>query len=134
MHPSKWLGTALILLAAGCADQISAPQSPEPGTLVVSLAATRTDVGAVLIRLEGAGVAQAEPADSAFHLFIQARDSGDATNLAVVGTALRGPLVKFTVPDTRQLEAYTATLLSMADRRNRLIDRLDGYRLTVTKR
>jgi hypothetical protein len=136
MNTSKWPATALLLLVAGCAtDQLSAPRSPEPGTLVVSLVASTADVGAVLMRLEGPDIKQAEPADSAYHLFIQASDSaGGATHLAVIGVSVNGPLATFTVPDLSQEPAYAATVVSVADGRNRLVERTDAYRLTISRR
>jgi hypothetical protein len=137
MNSSNWAATLLLLVVvSGCAaDQVGAPRVPEPGTLVVSLSAPTADVGAVLIRLEGPEIKQAEPADSAYRMFVQETDSaGGATHLAIIGTRLNGPLVVFAVPDVSQEAAYSATIMSVADHGNRLIEETSPYRLKLGRR
>ncbi|MBI1722800.1 MAG: hypothetical protein HYR48_02700 [Gemmatimonadetes bacterium] len=133
----RWLTTAsLTLVTASCAaDRLSAPPAPEPGTLLVSLTAPHPDVGAVLLRLEGTGIGPIASANPAYQMLAQRADSsGSALHIAVIGDSLGGPLLTFSVLDVGQERAYTATVIEVADERNRLRERHDDYQLTVARR
>lgn len=128
---------AALMAAAGCDnDRVTAPTppGPVPGRLIVSLDTTAGPVGAVLVKLRGVGITTPTPSSAAEHVFVLAVDSvATVYRIAVVGERLSGALFSFAVPDITRLDAYSTTVLEIADRENRLQIDFGGYHLFVLR-
>ena len=108
------LRATLVSLAAGvlilgCGDGSTAPQL-EPGQLQVSLSGG-SSVGAVVLTVTGSGIASpvASGGASLYHDL-----SGDTLRAAVVGASLSGEVLRFSVPDVRQVASYQVSLQQAA--------------------
>jgi len=97
---------ALILGCGG--DESTGPplQLPEPGQLLVTLSGG-SSVGAVVLTVTGSGITS-PVASGGFSLYHDL--SGGTLRAAVVGTSLSGEVLRFTVPDVRQVASYQVSL------------------------
>jgi hypothetical protein len=127
--PRAALFLAAVLLSA-CGGDGGTPAQPLPGDLTVSLATPNAD-GALLIAITGPDAVGAVQA-AAPGTVVRAQTQGTTTTVAVFGTLAAGPLLRLTVPDTRQAGHYTATVREAADTQNALRGSLAGYALAVT--
>lgn len=117
---------ALAALAAGaCARDAGFSSGRATGMLIVSLDTPHADDGAVLVSVTGGGDFTPIALDPAVRLFVLPGDpaSGEA-RVAVLGSRLSGPLFGF---QARGGDAWTASVLEVADTRNRTRDDLGGY-------
>jgi hypothetical protein len=129
-------------MVASCGgDRITSPvtaPSPVaaavPGTLLVSLETADAPAGALMLLLRGRGLGVPSASDSTTRLYVRAVDS-TATELrvAVIGTQLTGTLFAVSVPDVTHLEAYSVSLVEVADVSNVLRPDLAGYRLLMAR-
>lgn len=113
-------------LACGGDDE---PTGPISGTLVVELTTPAADDGAILLNIVGPNISGLDLVDQTSILFwIE-----DASELraVIVGGLGEGELLKFTVPDVKNVGAYTATIFEVSDLSNALRSSLVGYGLTV---
>lgn len=122
----------LVPAALSCADSKLPLSVPVPGTLIVSLQADGTPAGAVLISLRGSEIGAPTALDATHAFFVrQVDDAGSEWQVAVMGAEVNGDLLSFAVPDVTRPEAYSATLIQVADRADNPLADLAGYRLSV---
>lgn len=103
---------------------------PQPGTLVVSVATTAQDVGAVQFVLSGTGITNVRPAKAGIQVYSTPGSQG--WQVAAVGTKLSGALVDFDVPDVARPEEYTLRLVESVDDSNDPIRTSTGLALSVS--
>lgn len=117
--------TALALLPPACGDGgTGAPdeRAPVAGTVLMTLSAPNTDVGAVSIMVTGLGLQTAQPSTPTYRVF--QKNLGDRLTLIVVGDIVPGRLVSIGVSDINN--PVTATVLDVARRTNEQVSPL-GY-------
>lgn len=109
----RTIRTIVILLAAsalllGCGDEATGPAQPQPqpGELRVEIA-SGTPVGSVVLTVTGTGIT-APTASGGAALYHEL--SGSALNAVVVGSSLSGTILRFSVPDVRQVSGYQVSL------------------------
>ncbi len=109
MRTRAILATVAGLLILGCgSDDTTGPPEPQPrpGVLNVSVN-SGTPVGAVVFTVTGSGITS--PAASAgarvYHDL-----SGNTLHAVVVGSSLSGEIMRFTVPDVRQVAGYQVSV------------------------
>ena len=129
----KTLTSSAALLAAallaGCDPGGGTPAQPTPGMLTVNLKAAVEGDRALVISIAGPGaVGDVQPAAG---YVAYARPQGGATRVAVFGVLAAGPVVRFSVPDTRQ--QYQATVVDAADGTNAARASMAGYTLEVAR-
>lgn len=103
---------------------------PQPGTLVVSLATTAQDVGAVQFILPGTGIANVRAARDGIQVYAKLGSQG--WQVAAVGTKLSGTLVDFDVPDVTRPADYTPRLVESVDDNNDPIATSTGVTLSLS--
>lgn len=140
-HSTIFLPVLLLtLLLQGCSDppsdRVSGP--PEPGELKVVLTASKDDATALLFTITGPAPitkVRLAIANSIYYnrsrLFHRVRD--DTAQLAVFGNLKTGDLVRFTVPDLREAEAYEARLLEAIDSKGELHIHIPNYTLKISR-
>ena len=132
--------TRTLLLALLCGGGIavagcSSAEKPVAGELEVRLATPNTDDRAILLRVGGKQTAVTAPAGTSYRVLV-APLAGDTVRVVVIapqGNHLTaGALLRLTVPDTRQVDAYVARTLDVASAAyaQRAVA---GYTLTVVK-
>jgi hypothetical protein len=97
----------LLILGCGGDDTTGPPEpQPQPGVLNVSVN-SGTPVGGVVFTVTGSGITS--PAASAgarlYHDL-----SGNTLHAVVVGSSLSGEIMRFTVPDVRQMAGYQVSV------------------------
>jgi hypothetical protein len=105
------------------------PPPPGAGSLTVTFATPNTDDGAILLELRGPNIQALAAANQGWHFSSDA--SGTTVRGVVAGNLTPGAVLTFRVPDVGAAASYTATLVDVADRQNRLRSALTGYALTV---
>lgn len=129
----KQLGVVALLCAAGsCADSPTAPESPVPGVLTLSMTSPFADDRAIVVRVRGPGAMSSIAAGSESYV-VHARAAGDSLRAAAFGALANGPLLHFSVPDVRQAGEYRATVVEASDPENALRADVSGYVLTITR-
>lgn len=120
------------LVTAGCS---SSSEGPVAGELEVRLTTPNVDDRAVLLRLAGRQSAVTAPSGSPNRVLV-APGLGDTVRVLVIapqGQRLSaGPLLRVTVPDTRQTASYAARVLDVAST-GYLKRPTTGYLLAVLK-
>ena len=111
----------------GCGDDGST--GPRAGTLEVSLTTPNSDDAAMVFRVSGPDIGPVTAADAGDYLHVV--EAVNSVTVVLVGGLPAGALIRFPVADTRNLDAYTTTLVEVADDSNELRESLDGYRLTI---
>jgi hypothetical protein len=99
---------AAALLILGCGDDSTGPpeSQPQPGELRVTVA-SGTAVGVVVLTVTGTGISAPAASGGAqlyYHL------SGSTLSAVVAGSSLSGEIMRFTVPDVRQVAGYQVSL------------------------
>jgi hypothetical protein len=87
---------------------------PEPGQLRVTLSGG-SSVGAVVLTVTGSGITS-PVASGGVSLYYDL--SGGTLRAAVVGASLSGEVLRFTVPDVRQVASYQVSLQQAAGNDN----------------
>ena len=105
------------------------PPPPGAGTLTVRLTTPNTDDGAILLELRGPNIHALAVSNSAWQVY--ADSSGTPIRSVVAGNLTTGGLVTFQVPDVGAVASYTATIVDVSDRQNRLRSALTGYTLVI---
>lgn len=108
IHATAVLCTACLLILGCGGDDATGPSQPQPqpGELRVEIA-SGVPVGAVVLTVTGTGIA-APAAAGGLQLYHDL--SGSALNAVVVGTSLSGTILRFSVPDVRQVAGYQVSL------------------------
>jgi hypothetical protein len=132
------LATITVLGAISCGRNtpMSVPPPPPPpagpiaGALMVSLTTPNSDDGAVFLELKGPSVRTVVAKNSAWRVYADTTSTTTVRTL-VVGNLTAGGLVTFQVPDVGTAASYTATIIDVSDKQNRLRMSLTGYALTI---
>lgn len=109
------LAAGALILGCGGDDSTGPPQQlPQPGQLRVTLSGG-SSVGAVVLTVTGSGITSpvASGGVSLYHDL-----SGETLRAAVVGSSLSGEVMRFTVPDVRQVASYRVSLQQAAGNDN----------------
>ncbi len=109
------LAAGVMILGCGGDDSTGPPrQLPEPGQLRVTLSGG-SPVGAVVFTVTGSGITSpvASGGASLYHDL-----SGGTLLAAVVGASLSGEVLRFTVPDVRQVASYQVSVQQAAGNDN----------------
>jgi len=119
------------LAAAGCPS----PEGPVAGDLEVRVVSPNLDDRAILLRLHGRQTAVAAPSGSGYQVLVAPYRADTVTVLVMAPRGqhlLAGAIVRVSVPDTRQVDAYLARPLDVASTAY-LQRALTGYTLAVAK-
>lgn len=134
MSPTRRIVLLLAGLSfgAGCADE---PMGvvPPPGTMLLRLATPHGDDGALVFELTGPAIDSATAANNSLRLFTR-RVSDSRLLGIVVGGIATGPVVTLHVSGAAAPGApYTARIIEIADRDDRVRASLTGYALSVAR-
>ena len=88
-----------------------------------------TDDGAILLELRGPDIHALAATNSSLQVFSDTSSAPIRT--VVAGSLSAGALLTFHVPDVGAAASYTATIVDVADRQNKLRSGLTGYTLVV---
>lgn len=123
---SRRIAVAALLggLAQSCGDA-----GPQPGRLTLQLVAPNDDLGAVRVRLIGAGLN--DPSAFADHRLFFRISADSALDAVVVGDLANGYLFSVWVPDVDG--AYNASIIEVATGANQLVPSLNGFALRVIR-
>ena len=110
------LAVVWAVAASGCSEP---PAAPASGTFSAQLANAGSADRALLVQLVGADTSARidsvlEPAGSSYRLFTE-RQSATQWRAIVTGNLTDGVLLRLAVPERSQANAYTATILDVAD-------------------
>ena len=109
------LAAGMLILGCGGDDSTGPPlQLPEPGLLRVTLSGG-SSVGAVVLTVTGSGITLPVPSGG---VSLHHDLSGGTLRAAVVGASLSGEVLRFTVPDVRQVAGYQVSLQQAAGNDN----------------
>lgn len=109
------LAAGVLILGCGGDESTGPPQQlPEPGQLRVTLSGG-SSVGAVVLTVTGSGITSpvASGGVSLYHDL-----SGGTLLAAVIGSSLSGEVLRFTVPDVRQVASYQVSVQQAAGNDN----------------
>ncbi|HET7040350.1 MAG TPA: hypothetical protein VFH97_10725 [Gemmatimonadales bacterium] len=122
----------VLLVGAACSDEPTgtAPDAPQPGTLVLNLTTPHADDGAVMFEVTGPDIDGASAANASLRLFTRQADGGLVG--VVLGVVGGGPVAALQVPDVGAAANYRVRVLEVADRADALRASLTGYAITVT--
>jgi hypothetical protein len=101
---------ALVTFGAACKDQ-----APEAALLTATLQSPRTDDGAVLVTVQGPGIANVQSASSSYRMYWRLASPGEL-RVVVIGNLLSGPLFTAQTPGDADVADYRATVVQVADR------------------
>jgi hypothetical protein len=138
MKRTYWWTAILAVLtlpaASSCGDAKLTDPAPVPGMLIVALDGGTTPAGAVHLILRGQGIAAPTSVDPTRQLFVQALDTEPTSyRIVVIGERVAGALFAFAVPDVNRRDAYSVTLLEVADETNQLRSDVAQFRLSVLR-
>ena len=123
-----------VLVYTGCSDDAASTNSftpgPEPGSLAVRLSSSMADDGGVTFRLTGEGITNLRPAHDGIEIFPLEENGG--WTVAALGVGLSGSVALFDVADVRMVDAYSATLVEVADEANDVRRDISGHTLGVS--
>ena len=118
-----------LILGCGGDDTTGPPEpQPQPGELRVVLA-SGTPVGGVVLTVTGAGITS--PAASGGNRLYHDLSSG-TLHAVVTGTPLSGEIMRFTVPDVRQVADYLVSVQEAAGTSNQSLAS-SGVQLSVVR-
>lgn len=132
MTLQRWtgIGLGLVLLGAGLACGGGGSTGPKAGTATVSLVTPNTDDGAVLLTLTGPGLANAQSASSAYHVYWRAVSAGEVRAI-VVGDLTAGAVLTVSIDDVSKVGQYSGTVAEAASRSDVVRGSTTGYGVTV---
>ncbi|MBV9110344.1 MAG: hypothetical protein JO306_13110 [Gemmatimonadetes bacterium] len=122
---------ALLLAVFLSACHGNEPVKPGPGMLVATLSTPRAEPSRAAVVLISGPEAVTEVQGASPAYFVAARSEGMLTRVAVFGTLVDGPLLRFTVPDARRAGEYRATVVDAADSANAPSAAVAEYALTL---
>ena len=127
-----------IVVATGCADKSTSPNSPvppppppPPGSAVVSLATPNADDGAIVVSIHGPGLTTLASASSDYVFYSRLAGAQDA-RVILVGNVAAGPIFTFKLAAGSAVSAYTVTIDQVANRGDVLRASTMNYSLTIT--
>ena len=123
-----------VLVYTGCSDNAASTDTfapgPESGSLAVTLSSSMADDGGVTFRLTGEGITNLRPAHDGIEIFALEENGG--WTVAALGVGLSGSVALFDVADVRMVDAYSATLVEVADEANDVRRDISGHTLGVS--
>jgi hypothetical protein len=127
MTPMRWtrIGLSLALLGVGLACGGSST-GPKAGTATVSLVTPNADDGAVLLTLTGPGLANAQSASSAYHVYWRAVSASEVRAI-VVGDLTAGAVLTVNIDDVGKIGQYGGTVVEAASRSDVVRSSTAGY-------
>ena len=130
MSRVRWVFALVVSLfvVAACTDYATGVRVP--GTLPVQLHTLHADDGAVLFEIIGPSIESVTAGSGSLELFTRHK-TGDTIVGAIIGTPGNGTVAILHVPYGAGAGAYTARVLEVADREDRLRASLAGYSLTL---
>ncbi len=134
MRPRKSGAVVLAAITLACSGDsgnggTGVPQDvSDPGFVNVTLSTPNSNDGALLLRLSG-GVIDSLTASSGSIFF--AATGTNAFRVMVAGTITDGPIVRFWMPDRRNVSQYVATLEQAAARSTYEQQSIGGYSLSI---
>jgi hypothetical protein len=121
----------LMALSVNCGGGTE-PDDGHAGTLVIELTTPNADDAAIKLTINSPVAPTAiSAAEDGLEVF-RTGDLGTSTTVIVTGAMAAGPLLKIRVPDTREDEQYSATVVQVASTTYALRSNA-GYALAVTK-
>lgn len=121
---------SMVLLLAACQDKPTDP--PKPGVLTVTFTSPYADDRAVIVAVTGPASIDGVQAPQSSYV-VHSRGSGSSFKAAVFGPLADGALLRFQVPDVKQANGYSATLVQVADADNQVRTSLGEYTLSITQ-
>lgn len=122
----------LLVVLGACEKSPTIRDEPVPGVLTLSVETPYADDRGLLLEVSGPGpISQVEAVGAGRRAY--SRPSGASTRAAVFGPVQDGALLRFSVPDVRRVESYTARLLEATDASSALRTELSGYALRVLR-
>ena len=116
-----------LILGCGGDDPTGPPEpQPQPGELRVTLV-SGAGVGGVVLTVTGTGIT-APAASSGLQLYHDL--SGSTLHAVVVGSSLSGTIMRFTVPDVRQVAGYQVSVQEASGTANQTLT-ASGVTLTI---
>ena len=127
---SRALGVAAFVLAAACSDGPTPPPPIKGGPVRLVLQASQSDLGAVMIRVNG-------PVDSVTaptgYVMSRAPLGVSAQRIVVAGNVANGDLVTLWIPDLAQLSSYSTFVEQAASRLTFALYDPSGFSLLLVK-
>ena len=117
---------AIATALGGCGDE-----GPVPGLLTVSVTSPNAGDAAIVVVVSGPGPMTTAEAASPSNLVFSRPASSNMLRAAVFGDVRSGPLLRFSVPDVGQAQAYAASVLEVADITGALRQSTSEYRVVV---
>jgi hypothetical protein len=103
------------VLALACSDGASGPSElPTAGILTVVWTVPDTSGRSIVLTLSGPGVDRIEAAHPDYFVVARSGD-GPLHRIAVFGTLVSGPLLRFAVPDTNRPDLYDVRIIEVGD-------------------
>ncbi len=116
-----------LILGCGGDDTTGPPEpQPQPGELRVEIAGS-TPIGGIVLTVTGTGIT-APAAPSGLQLYHDL--SGNTLHAVVVGSSLSGTIMRFTVPDVRQVAGYQVSVQEASGTANQTLT-ASGVTLTI---
>jgi hypothetical protein len=117
------------ILLLGCGDDSTSPPPPQPvpGELVVTVGGGSA-LGGIFLTVTGAGIT-APAASGVASLYYDV--SGTTLSATVVGSTLSGEVLRFSVPDVRNVTDYQVTVQQVAGTSNQPLSP-GGFSATVS--
>jgi hypothetical protein len=116
-----------LLMAAGACGGDEPTDGPVPGEVIATLTTPNAKDGALLIRIVGsvkdvAGIGSYRAS---------AATAGTTTRVVLTGSISGGDVLRFSVPDTRNIGSYTILVEQVADRDSYALLETSGYQLSL---
>ena len=138
LRPEAWIAAAVIAVTMSCGgdgEEVTSPQgtptptpSADPGFVNVSLATPNSNDGAIMFTLAG-GVM--DSLTSAGGTLFSASTGTSQFRAIVAGTITNGTVLRFWMPDRRNIASYTVALEQAAARSTYEQQDLNGYTLSI---
>ncbi len=133
MRPIKSGAVVLAAITLACGGDSNnggtgPPDVSNPGFVNVTLSTPNSNDGALLLRLSG-GTMDSLTASSGSIFF--AETGTNVFRVMVAGTIANGPIVRFWMPDRRNVSQYLATLEQAAARSTYEQQSIGGYSLSI---
>ncbi len=126
---NKALALALVALTAGCGgDDLPTGPPPGPGLLAVVLETPNSNDGALLFRLSGGRMGSLRVNQLTL---LTANTGTNERRVILAGNISAGVVLRFWVPERRDLAGYSVVLEQVATRAIYVQQPLDGYALSV---
>lgn len=123
---------AMAAVLSACGGDTAAPPEPTPGMLAVAFQAPAgAAAGAIVLTVAGPGEITNVTATTGAHQ-VFSRPTASGVKVGVFGTLGSGTVVRFHVPDTREVDEYSATLIEVAGTDNALKS-LSTYGVSVSE-